>query len=214
MRDCTGPNTRNPFQTVMPSFGMPFIELQDWLLRIAPKKWRFLSEGGLTTNVRPVEIRDSRNWFEDIKAVGALADVIILIPGLTEGILKEIEYFMQTRVHNIIHMLLLDLDTLETRAISAVLGMMKMKYSAGFSVLRKGLFTCRLGLILSCRLGPRRSSRSARFSLPRKQGRFSCLLGPRRSSSFHPIRSPQPGFVAYSSPGRRAFFRARRRRPR
>src|SRR5262245_47273633 len=30
-------DTRNPFLWLLPGFGMPFIELQDWLLRAAPR---------------------------------------------------------------------------------------------------------------------------------------------------------------------------------
>jgi hypothetical protein len=86
----------------MPNMGMPFIEIQDWLFRAAPRNWRFFSEGGLTTNVRPVEILDSGDWFEDIKVVGAFADVIVLVAGTSPGIILEMDHFLRTKTHKVV----------------------------------------------------------------------------------------------------------------
>jgi hypothetical protein len=94
--------TLNPFQLLAPGLGMPFLEMQEWLIRTAPRHWRFLSEGGLTTNVRPVAIEDSGDWFQDIKQVGGFVDVIVIIPGTTPGIILEADHFMQSRIHNVV----------------------------------------------------------------------------------------------------------------
>lgn len=91
-------DTRNP----LPGMGLPFMELQEWLIRTASPKWRFLSEGGLTTNVRPTEIVASADWFEDIAKVGSLVHVVVMIPGNTPGVLREMEHFLRTRPHNLI----------------------------------------------------------------------------------------------------------------
>lgn len=91
-------DTRNP----LPGMGLPFMELQEWLIRTTSSKWRFLSEGGLTTNVRPTEIVASADWFEDIATVGRLVHVVVMIPGNTPGVLREMEHFLRTRPQKLI----------------------------------------------------------------------------------------------------------------
>jgi hypothetical protein len=94
--------TFNVFQIVAWNFGMPFIDVQEWLLRCTDSKWRFLSEGGLTTNIRPARLLVTDDWFTDITAAGAKCAVIIMLVGTSDGIVKEFEYFLATHPHKLI----------------------------------------------------------------------------------------------------------------
>jgi hypothetical protein len=93
-------NTLNPFVAVGIGFGMPIIDVQEWIIRYSPRNWRWFSWGGKVGSIRPIRIISNDNWFEELKPIIKLADVVIIIPGPSDSISKEFEFLLDERVHH------------------------------------------------------------------------------------------------------------------
>jgi hypothetical protein len=92
-------NTLNPFVSIGISFGMPFLDVQEWIVRYSPSNWRFFSWGGTIGAIRPIRIVSKDNWFDDLTTIAKLADVVILIPGSSYSIARELDFLIQELTH-------------------------------------------------------------------------------------------------------------------
>ena len=93
-------NTLNPFVAVGIGFGMPIIDVQEWIIRYSPRNWRWFSWGGSVGPIRPIKIISNDNWFEELQPIIKLADVVIIIPGPSDSIHKEFDFLLDERVHH------------------------------------------------------------------------------------------------------------------
>jgi hypothetical protein len=93
-------NTLNPFVVVGIGFGMPIIDIQEWIIRYSPRNWRWFSWGGKVGPIRPIRIISNDKWFEELKPIVKLADVVIMIPGPSDSISKEFDFLLDERAHH------------------------------------------------------------------------------------------------------------------
>jgi hypothetical protein len=95
-------NTLNPFAAIGIGFGMPIIDVQEWIIRYSPRNWRWFSWGGKVGPIRPIRIISNDNRFEELKPNLKLADVVITIPGPSNSISNEFDFLLGERVHHAI----------------------------------------------------------------------------------------------------------------
>lgn len=92
-------NTFNPFVWFGIGFGMPIVDAQEWIIRCSPTGWRFFSWGGKIGAIRPSRVVSGEDWFDDLKSIAKSADVVVLIPGSSDSISKELDFLLQEVVH-------------------------------------------------------------------------------------------------------------------
>jgi len=85
-------NTLNPLRIV--GFGMPIIDIQEWIVRIASPHWRFLSWKGSVGAVRPTRVLSDADWFSHVMETIDLVSAVIIIPAATEALDMEILHVM------------------------------------------------------------------------------------------------------------------------
>lgn len=98
-------NDFNPFRFLPVGFGMPMVDVQEWLMRSAGVTWRFLvavdREKGLSTgHIRGAYVELGSDWLEDVRKLVRAADVIVFVPGGTPGIGQELELILKERPHH------------------------------------------------------------------------------------------------------------------
>jgi hypothetical protein len=95
-------NALNPFVAIGIGFGMPIIDVQEWIIRCSPPNWRWFSWGGKVGAIRPIRIISNDSWFEELKPIVKLAHVVIIIPGPSDSISKEFDFLLDERVHHVV----------------------------------------------------------------------------------------------------------------
>ena len=95
-------NTLNPFLRIGIGFGMPIIDVQEWMIRCSSPDWRFFSWGGDVGGIRPSRVVAKDNWFDDLKKIARLVDVIVMIAGYSESIKTELDFLLKEVVHHCI----------------------------------------------------------------------------------------------------------------
>lgn len=93
-------NTFNPFVWLGIGFGMPIVDAQEWIIRCCPTGWRFFSWGGKTGAIRPSRVISGEDWFDELKGIAKSADVVVIFPGSSESISRELDFILQEIVHH------------------------------------------------------------------------------------------------------------------
>ncbi|WP_234683511.1 hypothetical protein [Bradyrhizobium monzae] len=92
-------NTFNPFPAVGIGFGMPIIDVQEWIIRSSPRNWRWFSWGGNVGPIRPIKVISGDNWFDELKPIIMLADVTIIIPGASDSMRQEYVFLLEKKAN-------------------------------------------------------------------------------------------------------------------
>jgi hypothetical protein len=98
-------NVFNPARFLSVGFGLPWIDIQEWIMRSTGTRWRFVSQGGIRTNVRPVRLKAGADWKAAVEDAGSSVHAIILVPGAMPGIRWEYHRFLESRPERLIFLL-------------------------------------------------------------------------------------------------------------
>jgi len=93
-------NTLNPFIRFGIGFGMPIVDVQEWVLRYSPQNCRFLSWGGKLGPIRPVRVIAGDYWFDELQKVARLCDVVVMIADWSESVSLELKFLLEELVHH------------------------------------------------------------------------------------------------------------------